>query len=309
MSAETVRRIEGDVDKRTGDVECDGDLEITGSVADGMSVRACGSIRVGGAVQAASVTAGGDLIITGGITGRQKGTCKAGGEIRAKYISNATVEADGNVTAVSEILNSQVICGGLVVVEEGAVVGGRMTSVAGLRCRALGTYAAPATVVEAGFDARFLEAALELVREVESGRKKAAKIRESVEPLLRNPKILTDGQKESAAEALAEAQAIEARSARATEAMRARYRALEGRLRAEIRVIQTVFPGVTVHLPGLEATIDLTVEGPVWIIPRGRGHDPRIVLVSDNQSAIDVPTKPVTEGAIEAFHRLLLKAA
>lgn len=309
MSAESVRRIDGSVDLRTGDIDCEGDLEITGGIADNVTVRAAGSIHVMGVIGSANVTAGKNLNADGGINGRQKGACKAGGEVRAKYVINATIEAEGNVTAVVEVLNSQVTCGGKLVVDDGPLLGGHVTAAGGVRCRLLGNHAGVTTVVDAGIDTPLQDAALRAVREIEADRKRAAKIREIVQPLMRNQKALSAEQKEKATELLFEADEIETRCARATDEIRARYQAAEGRLKPEIRVIETAFPGVTVHLPGLEATIDAAVQGPIWISPRGAENDRRISLVCDSGVAIDLHTRPVTEGAMVALQRLLLKAA
>src|SRR5581483_9459632 len=98
-------RLEGSVDQSVSDISCAGDLLVGGNILDGREVRASGSIHVRGVVQASLVVAGGDLRADGGISGRDKGSCRAGGQLHARYITNATAESAGDMFVSAEILN------------------------------------------------------------------------------------------------------------------------------------------------------------------------------------------------------------
>lgn len=59
----------GDLDRKTGDVRFNGNIKISGSVQDEITVNASGDIEIGGTVVRASVFAGGQLRIRGNILG------------------------------------------------------------------------------------------------------------------------------------------------------------------------------------------------------------------------------------------------
>jgi uncharacterized protein (DUF342 family) len=152
ISVVPVRRIDGDVDFSTGNVDFPGSVFIKGSVLDGFSVRAGGDIEIGGSIAGAHVEAKGSVRVRGGIVGHGKGMVLAGGAIEAKFIENARVEARDGVRVRKGILHSHVDTLGLVEVtgEPGAVVGGHLRAGAGLRCRFLGAVAGAQTRVTFG---------------------------------------------------------------------------------------------------------------------------------------------------------------
>jgi len=108
-------RIEN-VDLSSGNIDFDGSIAISGNVATGMSVTASGDVYIDGMVEAAAtICAGGDIIVLQGIIGRGmisddkgeagKGTTiiKAAGNIKARFIEHANVNA-GRSIAVEELL-------------------------------------------------------------------------------------------------------------------------------------------------------------------------------------------------------------
>ena len=120
---------------------------------DGRTIRAKGSIHVGGVVQAAQITSGADIVAAGGILGRQKAQCVAGKSFAARYIARACVKAGGDIRVEAEIENSTVIAGGSIIIKAGAIVGGQVTAGGGISCRSAGVHHAR-TYIEAGVDRR-----------------------------------------------------------------------------------------------------------------------------------------------------------
>lgn len=152
ISVIVLRRIDGDVDFSTGNVEFPGSVFISGSVTDGFTVCVGGDVEVGGLIAGAHVEAKGSIRVSGGIVGRDKAILSAGGEITAKFIENARIESRGDVRVQRGILHSHVDTLGLVEVKgsPGAVVGGLLRTGTGLRCRTLGSVAGTHTRVVFG---------------------------------------------------------------------------------------------------------------------------------------------------------------
>ncbi len=175
LSVIALRRIDGDVDFSTGNVEFPGSVFIQGSIADGFTVRAGGDLEVGGSIAGSLVEASGSIRVVGGILGRNKGRIKAGGEVTAKFIENAHVEAQVAVRVQRGILHSHIDTLGVVEVmgQPGAVVGGLLRTGTGLRCRTLGSVAGTQTRIV--FGENFLAH-----RKLEAVEKAAAFIRDRV---------------------------------------------------------------------------------------------------------------------------------
>jgi uncharacterized protein (DUF342 family) len=266
-------KIAGNVGPATGNVDVPGDLHVGGSVADAFEVRAAGSVSVDGVVEAASVQAGGDLVVAGGIAGKQRACCVAGGHVRARYVRQAGVRAGGDVAADVEVAHSNVLCSGALTVT-GPIVGGRVTAGGSVSCRSAGNASGVATVIELGADELFKHLAAEPLAAIRQHRAKIAHVRSTVAPLLRNSKALTAEQKERATELLFEADTLEEQCHAALTSLATRY----SRARALPRPTLTagvLHAGVVLRVDGMEATVPAAIQGPVEVTARQVADDPR----------------------------------
>ncbi len=165
------------VDLASGNIDFDGTLRVKGDVTAGMKINVKGDVFVNGILEAASVEAGGNVVVKGGIIGSSKyareafhsakrvAHIKCSGSLQARFILNAVVNAGQNVMVENEIRSSDVAAGDSVVV--GAIRGRRGGNITGGRIRAsrlvcAATLGAPAgipTKIQAGMartDARHL---------------------------------------------------------------------------------------------------------------------------------------------------------
>lgn len=120
--------IPGNVDFSTGNIKFLGDVNIKGDVLTGFTVRAMGSIWVGGVIEAGStVEAGGDLTVVKGILGDGTTTVRAQRCIFSKYIENATIYVRENLQT-DAIINGSIYCDGEVLVRSGrgSIMGGKI---------------------------------------------------------------------------------------------------------------------------------------------------------------------------------------
>lgn len=120
-----VMEIEGNVDYSTGHINFLGDVHVHGDVCTGFTVRAMGNITVDGVVEAASVEAGGDLVMVKGAQGDNRAVLRAGHSIYAKYLENCCIYAMEDLHADC-VINCDVYCDGLVEVRSGrgTIIGG-----------------------------------------------------------------------------------------------------------------------------------------------------------------------------------------
>lgn len=146
------------VDNSTGNIDFEGSVQVNGNVCSGFSLKAKGNVIVRGVVEGAAVCAGGDIVITRGMNGMNKGTLEAGGNIIAKFLENATASADGYVSAES-ILHSRVSAGSEITVtgRRGFITGGHVCAGIKISAKNLGANMGASTVVEVGVNPKVKE--------------------------------------------------------------------------------------------------------------------------------------------------------
>ncbi len=143
--------IPGDVDYNTGNIDYNGDVHIRGDVRETFVVKATGNITVDGLVEAATVEAGGDVLISCGVHGDNNAVIKSGGNLRAKYLDNVVAYAGKSVFADS-IISSQVYSDESIQVTSGrgVIMGGSMVAANTIKARTVGTESGRKTEIELG---------------------------------------------------------------------------------------------------------------------------------------------------------------
>ena len=117
------------VDSATGNILFVGTVHVKGDVQSGFSVRAGGDINIDGVAENATLVAGGNLVICGGMKGQATGLMEAGGSIRVFFAENARVRAKNNIYA-DVLMNSRVESETSVMAfgRNGCIVGGTCTA-------------------------------------------------------------------------------------------------------------------------------------------------------------------------------------
>jgi uncharacterized protein len=166
VAVEHVLTIEGDVDYRTGNIDFNGSIKIGGSIIPGFSLKATESIQIDGVVEEGFVEAGEDVVIKGGILGKQKGTVKAGGSVSALFIEQTSIEA-GRKIITGESLHSTLVAGDEVILNkgEGRICGGKVTARNIITANTIGSESFVRTQLCVGFEPKEKELLEELRQE------------------------------------------------------------------------------------------------------------------------------------------------
>lgn len=174
------------VDLSTGNIVFEGTVKVQGDVHAGMTIRATGDIHIAGTVEAATLDAGGDIAVLGGVIGRmdtrEKDSAepvshvRCSGSFNARFVQNAQIEADDGIFIDEMVMQSDLSAGNQIVVgktgsSKGHVVGG--TALAGLLVKAqvIGSPSHIRTVVSVGINPRQHELIRQLAREREEREK------------------------------------------------------------------------------------------------------------------------------------------
>lgn len=144
--------IEGDVDSRTGDLDVDGSVRVTGTVHEGYRVSASGDVLVEGEVEGGSVECGGSLTVLGSAFGAPGAVLRGRRAVTLHHAQNALVESDGDITVLGSDTGSEMTCHGRLEACEGRGVlrGGRYAAARGVRVKELGSPLGAETQVTAG---------------------------------------------------------------------------------------------------------------------------------------------------------------
>ncbi|MDZ7655900.1 MAG: FapA family protein [Sulfurimicrobium sp.] len=130
------------IDLSTGNLDFDGTVNVIGDVHAGMSIRATGDIHVGGTVEAATLDAGGDVVVKGGIIGhgevhdhpdeKQKANIariRCAGSCSAHFVENASIETGDSILVDDLVMQSELAAINQIMVGKpgsgkGSIIGG-----------------------------------------------------------------------------------------------------------------------------------------------------------------------------------------
>lgn len=135
-----VLEIAGDVDYSTGHISFPGDVIIGGQIKDGFRVAAGGSIHCKETLDASEVFTKKNLIIEGGIIGKNKGLIRAQGKVETKFIEHCKVESLSGLSVKSSIVDSDInTLGELVLLKNGKLIGGTIYAEKGITAHKVGS--------------------------------------------------------------------------------------------------------------------------------------------------------------------------
>ncbi|OHB74237.1 MAG: hypothetical protein A2Z34_00545 [Planctomycetes bacterium RBG_16_59_8] len=122
------------------DIRFHGNVLVGGNVIGPVTIE-CDDLYVQGNIEAANVTAAGDIFITGGIIGKKTGVTESDGRVFTRFVSDATLRALDDVVVRNSITYSDVTTNGKVSVisERGAIVGGAVSALKGIVATSLGS--------------------------------------------------------------------------------------------------------------------------------------------------------------------------
>ncbi len=265
LSVHQALQIPGPVDFSTGHIRFDGDVYVRGGVKDRFVVAASGHVEVEGLIEAGILEAGGDLNAGGGIAAREQGKLTVGGTMRARYLDSVSGQIKGDLEVDREIIQSELIVGGRLVVERGALIGGTAVVVRQVVLGQLGAAGETPTELVLGrvpqfeglldrIDVRRSEIAGELGRMDEE----LARIQSSIRP--------SAEERERVTELLCERNGIAERQSEIdskAQALRERYEAIR---RVDLKVIKAIHPATMLRVGTDKFRFGRTLRGPLRIV-------------------------------------------
>lgn len=260
----TVYTVPGDVDSSTGNIKFVGSVVVKGSVHAGFTIEAEGSVEVQGPVEDATIIAGGDIFLTYGIQGNEKGKIISGGNVITKFIQNAHVEAKGDIITEA-IIHATATAGNSIRVEmgKGSIVGGSVAATNMITAKSIGSPMGATTAVQIGVPPELYQEHRQMADELKLKQENLAKIEQSVN-------FLVSKAKENALDLNKKVMLSKLSLSREPlqeeiNALKHKFRLLSERLSGAqdgvIRVSDAIYPGVKVTLGSIVKYIDDTRYG------------------------------------------------
>ncbi|WP_319562758.1 FapA family protein [Marispirochaeta sp.] len=242
----------GGVDFHSGNIRYPGDVVLRGEICDGFTFSCAGDLHAAVPLDVTEVKVKGDLTVEGGILGREPGTLKVGGAVKARFIENLDLECRGSVSVNGVILQSSISTLGFVRCgEKGRIFNSTIQAVEGLEAQQLGHPAGRTTIIRCGSDFRKLKLYAELKEREEMLARQLGenKPERSDEYLLRMRQELEE-LKESASAVLRE---------------------VNLRPEARIMVRDSIYPGVTIEICQVIFRVNTTIPRGTFYLDREQG--------------------------------------
>ena len=253
--------VNGDVDYSVGNIDFIGPVTITGSIREGFEVASGNVLSVGGVVEGATLSAGGDMLIKTGVRGAGKAKLVAKENVIISYIDQAFVRAGRSVKVADVILNSDIGARFDVVVgggKKGQIVGGRIVAGSEVVCEILGSEMEPRTDVTVGQLPEIIEERRQLQENLKLFDAQVEKIDANIDflkDIQKNGDLKPDKQELLAKMTKAKFQ-IKAQYSAARERMGELERdADENRIDGYVRVRNVCYPGVLITIRGIHYVV------------------------------------------------------
>ncbi len=239
------KTIKGNVDMAVGNVKFPGPVEITGSVHSGFYVMSAGEVSIGEGVEAALISAEGDVLIRHGVRGAGKAVVRSKGNIGVGFAEQATLLSVRDVTVISGALLCTIKCNGMVThkKDKNGLVGGQIRARKGLDVFNLGSASGVKTSVSFGQDYLIMD---QIEREEQEIEKIKRLITQADVAMQHSEKLERGKLEELRKKKRLMLKAMEKRSLRLF-TLRERF---EEHYPASVKVRGTLFPGITFESHG-----------------------------------------------------------
>lgn len=231
---------------------------------------------VAGNCERCEIRSGGDVFIGGGVIGKKEGKIYADGRVAARHVSDAEVEALGDIIVTNTITYSEVTSNSRVMVtaERGSIVGGRVGALRGIEARSVGSDFGTYTVTAVGRDfltARRLERLKEVIKVHEDNLERIQKLKAKLARANVDIKKLPPAKQDIYLGVLRK----EVKSQQELESLARRRdrlnQALSDVLEATIRIREELFPPVRVEIADAIKEIEERLRQVVVFRDRSRG--------------------------------------
>lgn len=152
------------VDFSTGNIDTESFVIIQNTIEDGFSVRSTKGIEIRGniGIGKVKIECDGDVLVKGGIAGKEEGYIRAKGTVYSKFANHATIESENVVDIGGDCIDANISAAKVIVgsLAKGEINGGNIEAIYSIQCKSCGNeYDKETTLTVFGFDRAQVEEA------------------------------------------------------------------------------------------------------------------------------------------------------
>lgn len=257
--------IRGDIDFKVGHLDFNGSVHVDGGVLDNFRVQVKGNLFIGGVIDAATVSVGGDLTVRTGISGKERAVITVGHHLRSRYISQSKVRAGRGLTADRELLNCDTQVGGPLEVLSGGIVGGVVHALGMIRTQSVGSESGVITRIHVASSPHYERKIAKAAAQRAVLDRKHAALARTVQTLQSQDAPLTPSQKEQQTESMFEAMELLSTIAKLDSMIERLVASYQQLRQVDFRVERVLYAGVRLHYGETTAVFSIGLKGPLQI--------------------------------------------
>jgi hypothetical protein len=273
------------VDYSTGNIDFPGTIIVEGTVADNFTLRTKGSLFIKKSVGRVFLHAEKDIVLSGGVMGRNGGYIEAGGDIFTKFVEQGNLKAGGSIFIEEASLHSNLVAGEAIVIQggRGELIGGEAIAGSYISVSKLGAVVETKTSVVVGMSPQIFEELKKMKEDMASKEEILRKVRQSLQKfndMIANKKEISLEEKETLKKLLE----LEKKYMELSQSLKTQYESIlssyDAETEAYIEVEKFIYPRVNINFgKGKQFNSELkTIEGKVFIYiqPDGTVQDSKL---------------------------------
>lgn len=280
--------INGDVGFDTGNVHSKVEVHIKGRIPDRFKAESEKSITVGGSIEAAEVTAAGDIVVRRGILGRRYGLVTAGNQITAKFCADANLVSGGNLKIAKQLMNCQACVCGKVEAPGASIVGGCIYAKMGLEAANIGSEANVPTRIVVGVEPHVIREIAHIIQTTQRSEHLIKGIQELIEPMLKKKDFNDPEQKKKAEELLGYAAQCRMKIERDAKRKKELAEQVWSNESAGVIGLGTIYRRVRICIGERETVFQNDLKGPILIEKRKVNNVTELVAVNRLTASVKV---------------------
>lgn len=165
INVHSVYELNESISMKTGNIDFPGTVIIRGDVPTGFTVKATGDIKVFGLVEAATISAEGNVFVSEGLAGLKSGKIESGGNIHIGYVNQGIILAKDNVFVENSILHSICTATNDIICSRGNIIGGTISVGRTVIAKDIGNRMNTKTQISFGIDQQLHDEQMKLEQE------------------------------------------------------------------------------------------------------------------------------------------------
>ncbi|HOY61981.1 MAG: hypothetical protein BWY28_02817 [bacterium ADurb.Bin236] len=185
INVSAVYEVTGDVSYKTGNINFNGTVIVTGNVQSDFVVNATDDIEIHGNIEKAHIEAGGDVRVRGGLYGTGEGKIIAGGSITIRSVESGILDAGHNIVLGQQARSSILMAGDDIILtnSKGSITGGKASCGNIFDLANVGSPSFTDTVIEIGVNPKIKNMHDEIKKKLEDNKVQFEKISNHIKSL------------------------------------------------------------------------------------------------------------------------------